>query len=921
MLGGVFICYRREDTAGFARLIYDRLTNKLGRDSVFFDVDNIPPGLDFVEILSERVGKCDALIAVIGKTWAASVDVRDRRRLDDPTDFVRIEIEAALERNIRVIPVLVDGAPMPRRDDLPDGMKKLTRRQGIEISHSRFDSDVDRLTRALSALDEEIRLREAADRFAREREARAAAEAETAEQAKRLAEAEARRAEEERRAHDAAEAERATREERDRREAAEAADKAGQARRLAEAEAQLADEKWRAREAAKAECAANEEQQKREGGGAKEQGPFPAEADAPDAAKPEAAIVRAEGEAVSAGPEPFFGAAPIWRLARLLQPSGGGSKFALVATAVGVVILLAAILVSQLAPKQGIATTGEPTANIATKPAEESTLTTPQSQYATGSYYEYLGEGGFIVNGQATDWAANYGRAAYWYRKAADEGNADAQLKLGWLYENGFGVEKDYGQAKICYQKAADQGNEDARAALKRLGGGNTPPVSTTESTPNEPTTAQGQYQIGNNYFYGQGGTNQDYRQAMYWYRKAADQGDPDAQYILGRLFEEGLGVQRDHGQAKFWYQKAADQGHVGAKADLVRLKDGKTPSTSVTPVTAGSLAPLTGAETTSNAPTTPQAQYEMGNNYHYGNQGVNIDSRQAIYWYEKAADQGYADAQYMLGWLYEDGWGVTKDFAQARAWYQKAADQGNAGAQTCLKRLDAGATPTASTTAATPPTSTTPTMPLGQFEKGNDYYYGRGGVKQDYQLATYWYQKAAAQGYADAQYALGRSYESGLGIEKDYSQARAWYQKATDQRNTDAQAGLSRLGSAASVKISSASCSRIDDGVFKIEMSGEVTAPDESFFTAIATPYRPTPRSTFKLSCEAWGDGGVGRNNYFCQHSVNQPSQTKWTMTQILIDQAGTVPHMVTGTLRKGRPAPMPPILASDVYNNLDCR
>ena len=104
MLGGVFICYRREDSAGFARLIYDRLTSKLGRESVFFDVDNIPVGLDFVDILSERVGKCDALIAVIGKAWVSSADVHDRRRLDDPNDFVRIEIEAALERKIRVIP-------------------------------------------------------------------------------------------------------------------------------------------------------------------------------------------------------------------------------------------------------------------------------------------------------------------------------------------------------------------------------------------------------------------------------------------------------------------------------------------------------------------------------------------------------------------------------------------------------------------------------------------------------------------------------------------------------------------------------------------------------------------------------------------------------------------------------------------------
>jgi hypothetical protein len=87
--GGVFISYRREDSGGFAGRIYDRLTSRLGRENVFFDVDTIPPGRDFVDVLSERVGKCDALLAVIGKHWVSSADSENRRRLDDPQDFVR----------------------------------------------------------------------------------------------------------------------------------------------------------------------------------------------------------------------------------------------------------------------------------------------------------------------------------------------------------------------------------------------------------------------------------------------------------------------------------------------------------------------------------------------------------------------------------------------------------------------------------------------------------------------------------------------------------------------------------------------------------------------------------------------------------------------------------------------------------------
>jgi hypothetical protein len=157
LLGGVFISYRREDSGGFAGRIYDRLTKSLGFGNVFFDVDSIAPGVDFVDTLNERLGRCDALVAVIGRSWLPSPDANNRRRLDDPNDYVRLEIEAALQRGIRVIPVLVDGAILPKSSDLPEGLAKLTRRQAIEISLTRFDSDVERLIEALSALEDELR--------------------------------------------------------------------------------------------------------------------------------------------------------------------------------------------------------------------------------------------------------------------------------------------------------------------------------------------------------------------------------------------------------------------------------------------------------------------------------------------------------------------------------------------------------------------------------------------------------------------------------------------------------------------------------------------------------------------------------------------------------------------------------------------
>ena len=128
----------------------------MGPQGVFFDVEDIQPGLDFVDVLTNSVGGCDALVAVIGKRWMSSANENNLRRLDDPHDFVRIEIEAALERGVRVIPVLVDGAAMPKSKDLPDTLKKLSRKQGIEVSHTRFDSDVERLTRALSVIEKRL---------------------------------------------------------------------------------------------------------------------------------------------------------------------------------------------------------------------------------------------------------------------------------------------------------------------------------------------------------------------------------------------------------------------------------------------------------------------------------------------------------------------------------------------------------------------------------------------------------------------------------------------------------------------------------------------------------------------------------------------------------------------------------------------
>lgn len=146
----VFISYRRADSNDICGRIYDRLVRDFGERNIFKDVDNIPFGVDFVDYLDNQIKECTVLLVVIGPKWIDAVDERGRRRLDDPNDFVRIEIEAALRRNILVVPLLVSGAVMPYAEDLPESLQPLTRRNGIEIRPDPdFHYDMTRLIKRL----------------------------------------------------------------------------------------------------------------------------------------------------------------------------------------------------------------------------------------------------------------------------------------------------------------------------------------------------------------------------------------------------------------------------------------------------------------------------------------------------------------------------------------------------------------------------------------------------------------------------------------------------------------------------------------------------------------------------------------------------------------------------------------------------
>jgi ABC-type amino acid transport substrate-binding protein len=155
--GRIFISYRREEAAYPAGWLYDRLADHFGSGQVFKDVDSIELGDDFVEMISRAVARCDVLLAVIGQEWLTVTDQHGRRRLDSPDDFVRLEIEAALSRRVRVIPILVDGATMPRAEELPGSLAGLVRRQALELSPARFDADTNRLLKVLDRTLAEVR--------------------------------------------------------------------------------------------------------------------------------------------------------------------------------------------------------------------------------------------------------------------------------------------------------------------------------------------------------------------------------------------------------------------------------------------------------------------------------------------------------------------------------------------------------------------------------------------------------------------------------------------------------------------------------------------------------------------------------------------------------------------------------------------
>lgn len=187
--GKIFINYRRDDEPGFVHALFPRLEAAFGRNRLFMDVEGyIAAGDDFVEVLDGQVAQCDVLLVIIGPRWLDAKDESGSRRLENPDDFVRIEIVAALTKKKRVIPVLVNNAQVPRGDRLPDDLKPLARRNAVRLAHERFAADCEGLIKELTSALQKAAL----SRGAQEAET---VRSEQAERARQQAEARAREAE------------------------------------------------------------------------------------------------------------------------------------------------------------------------------------------------------------------------------------------------------------------------------------------------------------------------------------------------------------------------------------------------------------------------------------------------------------------------------------------------------------------------------------------------------------------------------------------------------------------------------------------------------------------------------------------------------------------------------------------------------
>jgi TPR repeat protein len=631
----IFLSYRRDDAEGEAGRLFDFLTAEFGADKVFMDVTGIEPGRDFRKVIDQNVTSCGVLLAMIGKGWLDAKDDAGRPRLDDPMDFVRLETASALKRDIPVIPVLVHGGRMPRPEQLPEDLKDLAYRNAVELTHPRWDSDVQLLIKVLRPyVDKEL---------------------------EQAGDAEAKRTLEKPLGKSATPASKQPR-----------ADSA-----TLPASTQPTKRFWRrvvlAGVAATAIAAA---------------GIFLRSCNSP---KEQTSTNRSLASA-----SPTAGSQTQGNPANIAPSTSSNSTNA---TPSALAKARPSTADSGRRPDGVRETKSDPEIKRvfitgesyykAGQYEQALPLLRKAAESGDGGAAAYLG---LICEKGLGGLPKDDAQAVSWFRKAADAGNARGMSGLGFMYEKGLGgLPKDDAQAVSWYRKAADA---DDAWGMNNLGGMY---AGGRGGLPKDETQAVSWYRkgadggharsmtnLGSMYESGRGGLPKDDAQAVSWYRKGADAGDARGMSGLGFMYEKGRGgLPKDEAQAVSWYRKAADADDAWGMNNLGAMYAsgrGGLPKDDVQALKWYRKAADAGyAHGISN----------LGNMYEKGRGGLPKDDVQAVSWYRKGADAGDAWAMNKLGAMYEIGrGGLRKDKAQAVNWYSKAAALGNTDAEQALKRL-----------------------------------------------------------------------------------------------------------------------------------------------------------------------------------------------------------------------------------------
>ncbi len=356
----------------------------------------------------------------------------------------------------------------------------------------------------------------------------------------------------------------------------------------------------------------------------------------------------------------------------------------------------------------------------------------PNAQYRMGEFYEL----GYEIE-------QDIEKAVEWYEKAVQQGHAQARdawigalLNLGYIYEVGYGRPQDLEASAKWYSQASAQGHPEAQKMFLRIA------VSLGSLYENGYQSER----------YINQGVEVDYKKSVQWYREAAEWGDIRAMKQIAALYTRKDGSIFDLQEAAKWYQKAADIGDLQAQVQmghfhLMGYGVQKDPEQAAKIYQAAANRGST------------VAQSNLALMYYEGH-GIRKDLAKAIEWYRKAADQGDTKAQTNLGSIYENGEGTDQDYEEAVKWYRKAALGGEPNAQTNL---------------------------------GNMYLLGH-GVKQDYQRALRWYREAANQGHPKAQFNMGNLYRFGSGVAPDMEIALKWYQRAAQQGHARAKVSYNEV-------------------------------------------------------------------------------------------------------------------------------